>query len=696
VTSRVLRPALFAATILVPTLAWAAADDANSVSEVQVLGNRHGYGVEQTTTATKIAAPLEDIPQTIDVVTQELIEDQRALSLQDVVKIVPGVGLSHGDGQRDQVTIRGFSAISDQFIDGFRDDALYFRDLSNIARVEVLKGPASVLYGRGSSGGLINRVTKKPGQDVTSIAASYGSWADRRFDFDVARADITPMLSARLTGAIERADSYRDQQFLNREATGASLLFRPSADTSLLLQADYLNDKRVTDFGIPAYKGRPVDVDHGLYYGAADPRRNDFSRSEVWSASVVLEHRLSESISLRDGFRYYDYQLDRYNTLVGSVNEAALTASLNRSNVYRDEHGWSNQLELTQDLTAGTRHQLLYGMELSGQTKDQLFTTRNGIATVSLFNPVNPVVPLYVAGAPQTYNRGRFLGTAFYVQDLLSIGEHWKALLGVRYDRFSQKTEPRLAGQPSLRRVDKAWSPRLGLVWQPAEGQSYYASWSRSFQPSGEGFALAVSNTNIEPEETTNREVGAKWSAMGGKLRATASLYELKRTGIKSTDPATLRLIPIGVQRTRGLELSGALDLGGGWRALAGYAYMDAEVIRSLARDAGHPVQGKRATLTPRNSGNLWVTKDFDNRFGFGAGASYVGDRFANPGNTVTLPSYLTVDAMAWYRQGPVTWQVNAYNLGNNSYIVSGHGSSPNLNTPGAPRSVMLTVRLSY
>lgn len=691
-----LRSILLATTLLAPAAAMA--DDGGAeVSEVQVNGKRPGYVAETATTATKVIAPLEDIPQTIDVVTQELIRDQRALSLQDVVRTIPGVGLSSGDGQRDQVTIRGFSAISDQFVDGFRDDALYFRDLSNIEQVEVLKGPASVLYGRGSSGGLINRVTKKPGQDLTAVAASYGGWADRRFEVDVARAAIAPGLSARVTGAVERAVSYRDQQFLNREAAGASLLFQPSEETRILLQADYLNDRRVTDFGIPAFQGRPVSVDHGRYYGAADARHTDFSRSEVWSATAVVEHRLAEALSLRNGFRYYDYQLDRFNTLPGSVNETALTVSLNRSNVMRDEHGWSHQLELTQDLAAaGSRHQLLYGVEVFSQTKNQVFNTRNGIATVSLFNPVNPVLPLYVGGRPQTDNTGRFYGTGVYVQDLISFGDHWKALVGVRHDRFSQKTEQHLLGLANLRRVDKAWSPRAGLVWQPTEGQSYYASWSRSFQPSGEGFALAANNQDIEPEKTTNREVGAKWSAWGGRLRSTLSLYELKRTGIKSTDPATLRLVPIGVQRSRGVELSGSLDLADGWRAMAGYAHMDAKVVRSVARDAGRPVQGKRATLTPRDSGNLWIAKDFEDRFGLGGGLTYVGDRFANPGNTVTLPSYVTLDAMAWYRQGPVTWQVNAYNLANERYIVSGHGTSPNLNVPGAPRSVLLTVRLSY
>lgn len=686
---------LLATATFAPGLALAD-DAANSVSELHVLGQRQSYAVQTATTATKIAAPLEDIPQTIDVISGALMQAQRALSLQDVMRNVPGVGLSSGDGQRDQVSIRGFSAIADQFVDGFRDDALYFRDLSNIERVEVLKGPASVLYGRGSSGGLINRVTKKPGVDLTSLALSYGGWDDKRFEFDVARAGVLPDISTRLTGAVEGADSYRDQQFLDRKALAGSLLYQPADQTRLLLHADYLNDRRVTDFGVPASRGRPVDVDPSTYYGAANAKDVDFSRSEVWSTTAVLEHRFNESVSLRNGFRYYAYQLDRFNTLPGSVNEALRTVSLNRSSVERDERGWSDQLELTHDFTLGVRHQILYGVELFGQIKDARVFSRNGIAVVDLFNPAHPIVPRPVGGAPTTNNRGKFSGAAGYIQDLVSFDDHWKALVGVRYDRFEQKTLQRIPGQPNLSRTDTAWSPRAGLVWQPTEGQSYYASWSRSFQPSGEAFALAANNSDINPEETTNKEIGAKWSALGGKLHATASLYELSRTGIKSTDPTTNRLIPIGEQRTRGLELSGALDLSSGWHGLASYAYMDARVVRSVARDAGQPVQGKRATLTPKNSASLWITKDVGESFGLGGGVSYVGDRFANPGNTVVLPSYVTLDLMAWKRTGPVTWQVNVYNVTDERYIVSGHGTSPNLNVPGAPRSVMLTARLSY
>lgn len=686
---------LLLACVFLPILAAAPAwaeETASEVSGVTVTGRRADYNPTRVVTAAKIEAAPRDIPQTVDVVGLQVMQDQRALSLQDVLKNVPGVGFSSGDGQRDQVSIRGFTAIADQFIDGVRDDALYFRDLSNIERVEVVKGPAAVLYGRGSSGGLINRVTRKPGVDIASVAASYGAWDDGRIEFDLGRTLSGAAL--RITGAVERADSYRDQQFLKREAIAPAATVQLGPDTSLLLQADYLRDKRVTDFGVPAYRGRPVNVDAGTYYGAANARDVDTSQSKVASGTAVLSHQFGGNLKFRNALRYYNYSLSRFNTLPGSVNETAQTVTLNRSNVERDEQGWFDQAELTQDLVLGTtRHRILYGLEVGRQIKDALTYSRNGVATVSLFNPVPPILARTVPGAPTADNRTTFETVGVYVQDLVSFGEHWKALLGVRHDRFEQATDQRLAGLADLSRVDRSWSPRLGLVWQPTQTQSYYASWSRSFQPSGETFALAASNADIAPEETTNHEVGGKFDFLGGRASATVSAFRLERTGIKVTDPATLKIIPVGVQRTDGVEMTAHLDLASGWRAVAGYAYLDAKIIRSVAFDAGQPIEGKRATITPKHSANIWLTKDVGGRYGFGLGANYVGDRFANPGNTVTLPAYATADAMAWKRFGPLVAQLNVSNLFDEAYIVSGHGSSPNLNLPGAPRSAMVTLR---
>ncbi len=650
-----------------------------------------GYNPPNAVSATKTEAPLRDIPQTVNVVTAEVMRDQHANSIQDALKNVPGVSFSTGDGQRDQVSIRGFSAIADQFVDGIRDDALYFRDLSNVDRIEVIKGPAAVLYGRGSSGGLINRVTKKPGIDVTDFALSYGMWADRRVEGDVGRVFADGAAAFRITAAHEEANSYRSQQFLNRTAVAPSLELRLAPQTTVLLQADWLEDRRVTDFGIPAYKGRPVNVDPSTYYGAANARDADYSQSRVYSGTATINHRFNENWSIRNATRYYHYSLDRNNTLPGTVNETALTVSLNRSNVYREEHGWFNQTDLTQKAEfLGMKHELLYGVEVGQQNKDLVNFSRNNVATVGLFNPVLPTLPLLLGGTPGTSNLGVFKTLGLYTQDMVQFSEQWKALLGVRYDRFEQETIQRVPGQPNLSRTDNAWSPRAGLVWQPSKLQSYYVSWSRSFQPSGEAFSLATNNAELAPETTRNTEVGAKYDFLDGKASTTVSLFRIERTNIKVTNPAApTTLIPIGEQRTDGLELSGAAELGGGWRMLAGYAYLDAEVTKSSIAS----LQGKQATLTPRHSGNLWLTKSLGYGFGVGGGLNLVGARQADPANTVTLPGYVTADMMAWYRRGAFEAQLNLYNLFNQGYIVSGHGSSPNLNMPGAPRSVMATLR---
>ena len=661
-------------------------------ADIVVTGLRDGY-VPQDTSAAKVALPLRDIPQSIAVVPAEVLRDQRALSLQDAVRNVPGVTLASGDGQRDEFRIRGFTAIADQFVDGFRDDALYYRDLSNVDRVEVIKGPAAVLYGRGSSGGLVNRVTKKPDGDITALVLSAGSFDSYRGEFDIGRLDQTSHVGFRLTGAIEDNGSFREQQFLKRFALAPSLLIGSGQDTTILLQADYINDRRVMDLGIPALNGRPVDVPRSTYYGAANARDADLAHSEVLSQRVAVTHRFSDTLSLRNGFNHYRYTLDRQSTIPSAVDPVAQTVTLEHSRFDRDEEGWSNQTELTQKLNLlGTAHTILYGFEIAHQRKgSQRFGGRT-VAITSIFDPILPVVDNDSFNT-FTDNSVTHLDTrGLYVQDLIDFGHGIKAMLGLRHDWFIQKTDRRLPGQTDLARTDRNWSPRAGLLFQPDEAQSYYVSWSRSFQPSAETFALAANNTDIEPEQTTNKEVGAKYTLFGGRLSVQAAAFILRRTGIKGTDPVTQRIVPIGTQRTRGVELSATLDLPENFRAIAGYAHLDTRITES----ATPSLIGKRATLTPLNSASLFFTKTIAARYGFGGGVNYIGDRWADPANTTVLPSYVTFDALAWAQFGPVRIQINAYNLTNRQYIIAGHGTSPILNLPGAPRSFIGTARFSF
>ncbi|MCA1324561.1 TonB-dependent receptor [Herbaspirillum sp. alder98] len=681
------------------------AQSTDSLPQVQVSGARanDAYVAPTSVSGTKSEAPLRDVPQTINVVPAQVIRDQNATSLQDVLKNVPGLGMSTGDGQRDQVFIRGFTAIGDQFVDGFRDDALYFRDLSNVDTLEVVKGPAAVLYGRGSSGGLINRVTKKPGIDINDVSFTANSTAGRRAELDVGRGAGDGVVSWRLTGAVERGDSYRAQQGIDRTAIAPSMELRFSADTKLLLQADYLEDRRLTDFGIPSYRGRPVNVDPGTYYGASNARDADFSQSRVASTTATFTHRLNDTLSFRNGFRYYDYKLNRNNTNIsGNVNEVAGTMTLGHAKLVREENGWFNQSELTQKLDlGGIKNEILYGVEFGSQKKDSFsYSGLTTFANISIFNPVLPLVNPNALGAPtSTYGTYDTLGA--YLQDSITFNPQWKALVGLRYDSFKQKS--RIVGGTApgdLSRTDNAYSPRAGLVWQPTETQSYYLSWSRSFQPSAELLPLAVTNANIAPESTRNTEAGAKFDFLEGRASATVSVFRLERDNIKATDPTNNnRIIPVGKQRTDGMELTTSADLKGGWKVMAGYAYLNAVITDSIAVDRSVngtgdvPFKGKNATLTPKHSANLWLTKDLGSGFTVGGGGNAVAARFANPGNTVTLPGYVTADAMAAYRTAKYEIQLNLNNIFNTGYIVSGHGTSPNLSLPGAPRNVALTLR---
>lgn len=688
---RLLATTAIALLLAVPAQAADAENESNSSIIVNGVRVNDGYAPQETG-AMKVPVALKDLPQSVSVVPAEVLRDQRALSVQDALKNVPGVSFSHGDGQRDQVTIRGFTAIADQYVDGFRDDGLYFRDLSNVERIEVVKGPAAVLYGRGSSGGLINRVTKKPTIDIIEGAFTYGSKGIARGEIDLGQYDEDSGVGFRMTGALEDSDSFRDQQFVKRVAIAPSVVLGQGQNTTLLIQADYLKDRRLTDFGIPAINGKVVDVPRSAYYGAANAKDVDVSRSEVLSQTVTFTHRFSDSLSFRNGFRHYRYTLDRHNTNATAVNAAAGTVSLSHGGILRDEDGWSNQSELTHKFElGGTKHTVLYGVEVSRQVKDADTIVSRVVAVTPILAPVLPRLANANFTALSASSISTFDTLGLYVQDFVDFGSGFKALVGVRHDRFEQKSRLILpATTPPLERTDNKWSPRVGLVFQPDDSQSYYTSWSTSFQPSAETFALAANNEDIAPEKTTNKEIGAKYSLLENRLNVQVAAFILKRTGIKGSDPAAPTVvIPIGIQRTRGVEVSGALDLPSGFRAIVGYAYLDGKVTKS----ANPLFVGKGATLTPKSAANVFVTKSFSDRLGIGAGANYVGDRWADPANTTVLEHYFTADVLAWVQVGPARLQLNVTNVFDKKYIVSGHGTSAILNLPGAPRTVLGTVR---
>jgi catecholate siderophore receptor len=684
----------------------------NTLKEITVSTEQDaGYAPAAGSTATKGSAPLRDIPQAVNVLPAQLLRDQGATSMQDALRNAPGVAFNHGDGQRDQVVIRGFSAIADWFVDGVRDDALYFRDLSDTERIEVLKGPAAVLYGRGSSGGLINRVTKKPvfGESFGEVSLGLGSHDFKRATADL-NAPIGEAMAFRLNVAREKSGSYRDQQFIDRYSIAPSLAMKFSPQTDLLLQYTNAYDQRLTDFGIPALNGRPVDVPIGTYYGSAFAKRDDTTTTKVQSFTATLNHRFSDELSLRNTTRYSSYHLDRYNTLPsGTTDPVRLTVGRTRGFVDRDESGWFNQTDLTwRNELGGFRQEWLVGTEFGVQDKRAYtVSSATGFNRVSILNPVAvpPPIPVasYLASSAIPSN-STFKTTALYAQNQITLAPQWKALVGGRYDVFDQETSFERTLAP-LARTDRKFSPRAGLVWQPSDTQSYYLSYSRSFQPSAETFALSAGNTANDPEITVNKEIGAKLDFLDGALNFTAAVFNLERSGIKNTDPANpARQINVGTQRTNGLELTLAGKLPGRWDVSAGYAYLDGRMVKSVATVSslqlpiGAPmaVQGKVAPLTPRHSAFLWLMKDLGHGFSAGGGLNYMAARFASLTNLVTLPSYVTADLAGSYKTERYELALNLKNIANKKHYISAHGTVDNLILPGPPRELQLTLRAKF
>lgn len=682
--------------------ATVAAADAGTLPTATVTGTRStaSYDTPIANTATKIPVPLREIPQSVNVVPRAVIQDQGVTSLNEALRNVPGVSASLGDAQRDQVTIRGFSSINDQYVDGLRDDSLYFRDLSNIDRIEVLKGPAAVLYGRGSSGGIINRVTKKPlATPLAEVGVVVGTERQKRAEFDLNTSINDDAIRARITGAVEDSGGFRNDYFLRRQAISPSFLFSLSPDTKLTVQFDYLHDKRIADQGVPSYHGRPADVPIETRYGSANAGAGNVETT-VKSVTGTLDHRFNDKWSFHSVVRNYEYSLGRNNyTTVSSVIDGPVpTVRLAVNQRNRSDRGTVWQNELTQKAeTWGIQHTLLYGIELGYQDKsDRVASTScpTSLCTINLFNPVLPVLPTVPANAtPTNYGLSHNETYAAYVQDLIKFSPQWTVLAGLRYEILKQSRDDLTPKNQDLSRTDKPVSPRLGVVYHPVEPLSLYASYSRSFQPLADSFTFYNNSSALAPQRTTNYEIGAKYDLSAG-ASVTAALFDMKQTNLTGADPNNLAVgVPIGTQRTRGLELSFTGEIVKTWSLMASYAYLNGRLENPFDRSGTVAVNGNQPSLTPRHSGSVWLKHDLPNGFYVAGGVRAEASRYASQYNQTTLPGYMTVDLGAGYRSKHVDVTLNLQNLFNRAYYVSAHGGAENYNMPGAPRMALLGVR---
>ncbi|WP_323976804.1 TonB-dependent receptor [Aeromonas hydrophila] len=650
-----------------------------------VVGKRSQY--EEVATATRTNTPAKLVPQAIDSVKASELTAFGQPTLSEALTGIPGVNAS-GDTRFDGVNIRGFSASNDFYLDGFRDDMQYTRDLGNTERVEVLKGPAAVLYGRGSTGGIVNRVSKKPQKGLeSSVSAQVGSFDSRRLAADL-NGEAGEQVQVRLNLAQEDKESFRNGVTSKRTLLAPSVNWEISDKLNWLVQYERNEHDRTPDRGIPGVNGRPADVPKEYVY--SDTRR-DFIDDVAQSTRSRLTWDINDQWQLRQqlGYTSLDSQFD--NTYITSVKGDQVTRSRWLQDLKANSLISNTEAE-GQLQTGPIEHRLLVGFEQNWQERTpKLYQNATAIPAGNLYDPGS--LPTYDGAMKLSSDANhKVRGYGLYVQDQLSLGD-WHLLAGLRRDDFTVTSRRNDLNKEETVSVTSL-SPRLGLVWNPIEEHAFYASYSKTFTPVGGeliGITPGDKNNNLDPQHTRLYEGGVKSDWLDGRLATTLSLYRLEMYNKRSKDPLDpTKVILTGLQRTEGIELSARAQLTDELYLRGGIAIQDAEQVKADA-----DLQGKRPMNVSRQNGELFAGYQSGKQGWFGeTGVTAVGDRFADNANTTTLPGYARFDARAGYRWQQWETQLSVENLTDHDYFVSATSASQIM--PGTPRQLHLSAAYRF
>jgi catecholate siderophore receptor len=653
-----------------------------------------GYQIPAISSATRTLTPLRDIPQSVAVVTQQVIKDQSMQSIGDIVRYVPGITAIQGENNRDQLVIRGNSSSADFFLDGLRDDVQYYRDLYNLERFEALKGPNAMIFGRGGGGGVVNRVTKQAEfASSRELTIQAGSYRNRRVlgDFD---QPLNNFMAVRVNGVYENSGSFRNRVGLERFGINPTLTIAAGKETQIRLGYEHFRDNRVADRGIPSYRGRPSDTDISTFFGDPDQSK---VRARVNLMSGVLEHQAGDLI-IRNRTLFGAYDRFYQNFVPGAVNSDQTRVNLTAYNNSTRRRNLFNQTDLNYAAHTGRiRHTILGGAEFGHQVSNNFrqtgfFNNLTTLITVPFANPTISTPVTFRQNATDADNRVTANVAATYVQDQVELTRNLQVLAGIRFDRFDLRFHNN-RNNDELARVDNLFSPRLGIVFKPRDPISVYGSYSISYLPSsGDQFSSLTSITQtLKPEKFTNYEVGTKWDVRGS-LALTLAAYRLDRTNTRATDPNDpTRIVQTGSQRTNGFEagLSGSVTRD--WNIMGGYSYQNAFVTSATV----NAPTGARVAQVPRNTFSLWNHYRFSRKWRAGLGLIHRSDMYAAIDNRVVLPGYLRADAAVFYNfTEKLGLQANMENLFNKKYYVNAD-SNDNI-SPGYPRAARVTFNWKF
>ena len=674
-----------------------------------------GYNAKKSASSTRTDTELRDTPQAITVLPQDLIKNQSIQSIGQAVQYVPGVQSAQGEGNRDALVFRGNLTTSDLFVDGMRDDIQTYRDLYNTDRIEVLKGPNGMAFGRGGAGGALNRVSKQAGWDpIAEFIASYGAYDFKRVSGDYGQA-LNDEIAFRVNGVYEDSGSYRDGVDIERFGVTPTITIRPDNQTKILLSMEYFKDKRVTDRGVPAaatktgtlsaanpdFDRRPFDIgNHSQFFGNANLSPTE---TETVAFFGSLEHLFDNGINVKNSTRYANYDKYYQNVFARSPVSIAGTVQLG---AYRDEtrrDNLINQTDISYTLNTGfIEHKLLAGAEFAVQdTENKRITPVGGenlSGTVPSSSPTrNGLVFNNVSRAQQS----DVTIAGFYLQDQIIFSPQWQAIVGLRHDNFDIDYTNSIA-KTNINISDNFLAPRAGLIFKPVEAISLYANYSVAYFPRAgdQLIQLTPVAASFKPEKFINYEVGAKWD-VNANLALTAAVYKLDRENVQIVDPSnpSLQTIVDG-QETKGIELGIAGNITDKWSVFGGVAFQDGKVTKRQINSNPADTIPKGAELgqTPDRTLSLWNKYEINDMWAFALGIVSTSERYAlspTVSQSTLLPGYTRYDAAIFGKfSEQLSLQVNLENLTNKEYAQFAHNN--NNITPGSPITGRATLIYNF
>lgn len=663
------------------------------------LGPVQGYHATRSASATRTDTSIHETPQSISVVSKDVVEDIGATRLQDALDYAGGVGRANNFGGQGLTTftVRGFTT-GEFYRNGFPINRGYpnMPDANTIERLEVLRGPATMLYGRGDPGGTFNVVSKQP---LTERSVTLGSQLNdqgmKRGTLDASGPlDEEGRLAYRLNVVGEGGDTFRDHVQTERYGVAPVITWQASDDTKVVFEGDFMRNNHPLDRGLTRFPNQRGTASRDTFWGDKDAGKlhNDNNM-----AQLRFEHALNDNWTLGGGFQWLD------GSLKGNAIEAngpgslgADGRTLQRNFNYRKLE-WTDkdyQLNLTGHFSTGAfDHTLLTGVEYEDydyQSIIQRSAAAAGTYPIDIFNPVYGQTRPALTRTP-THDKENLKTYAAFVQDQVALTERLKVLAGARFERFEHDYQTYVPGAKNWQAADNAVTPRVGVMYDLTDTVAVYADAARSFKPNtgasreGGGFA---------PEKGKSYEMGIKWEALDRQLSVDAAIYQIEKKNVLATDPLDNTLsVATGQVRSRGFDLNVAGNLTPQWRVIGGYAYVDAEVTRDTTLRAG-----TRLMNIPRNSFSLLNVYEFQDGalkgLGLGAGGKYVDQRAGQTANTAfSMDAYTVVDLLGYYKVNEqVRLNLDVKNLFNREYEEGAFGNI--YAYPGAPRTVQ--VGISY